>query len=577
MKIQSNFRLIPICSAIVLMTGCVSQGLSEKVNQASNASKMQADQLLQRAKPILTKEERERSEEVNMAYVAGKSVPLERNVNLPLALQKGVKTAVMFPESKVSLATAGERIMLATGIIVSIAPDVYIEDSMLLPKSSNSANKTVASLPPGAIQTFGTGTTPALPALGGMSGTNVSTRAEPDSPYSFQFPKTEAPLSQILDIIAVRLGVKWKYDEVSNTIKIYRLVTKSWETPLASAKSSYTTNFEGSNSASTNTNAIAAKPAPSPVSVSSKDIDELKSLVDNVSSILTKSGSVIANDSTGTITMTDTSDSVEKADAIISNEMAILKRQVIMKVQTIQITSTDSEESSLNITAAINAALQKMPDLSFTTGGPASLASSNAGSLGINVLSGQANGTNVIAKALKEVGDVHVSTEIPLSTRNRHAVYYNVTNTFSYVQSTTPAAATITGSGGTPGITTAQDQVGLKLVMFPKVTSKDTVMLEMSLDQSVLQDIPTFTSGSGSNVQSVQLPNKDSGGSSQEVPIRSGQTMVITGFDKKTNQYDKRSLGNGVPTIFGGSGTAASNRTTTIVLVSVSVKDIDNQ
>src|SRR5450830_1152173 len=98
--------------------------------------------------------------------------------------------------------------------------------------------------------------------------------------------------------------------------------------------------------------------------------------------------------------------------------MAILKRQVILKLQTIQVSSTDSEEASMNISAVVNAALQRMPDLSFTTTGPASLASTNTGTLGINILSGQANGSSAMLKALHEIGNVNVSTEVPLTTRN---------------------------------------------------------------------------------------------------------------------------------------------------------------
>jgi hypothetical protein len=120
-------------------------------------------------------------------------------------------------------------------------------------------------------------------------------------------------------------------------------------------------------------------------------------------------------------------------------------------------------------------------------------------------------------KALAEIGDVETSTEIPIATRNRRSVYYNVRNTFSYVASTTPAAATTGGTGGTPGITTAQDSVGLKLFMHPEVTGKDTVMLNMSLDQSTLKSLETFSSGTGASMQSVQLPNVDGEGSSQYV------------------------------------------------------------
>jgi type II secretory pathway component GspD/PulD (secretin) len=143
----------------------------------------------------------------------------------------------------------------------------------------------------------------------------------------------------------------------------------------------------------------------------------------------------------------------------------------------------------------------------------------------------------------------------------------------SYVSGTTPAPATAGGTGGIPGITTAQDEVGTKIMIYPNATSRNDVVLTVALDQSVLQSLQSFSSGSGSNVQTVQLPNVNGEGSTQEVPIRSGQTLVLTGFDRIADQYDKRTLGSGIPLLGGGSMTANRTRTTTIVLVSVVVSD----
>lgn len=571
--------VFPLASSILLLCGCVSQQITESVDSSVAFKTGRVAQMLNKTRTDLTVAEKERAQEVNMPYLAGKAVPLARNVSMPRALQKGVKTAVLFPENRISLSAAGERIMLATGLIVSIAQDVYIDDSMLLPKHLTSTGKAGAQpLPVGAPVLAGMGNAPALPALPNLAfpaSMGSLNKHEADSPLNFEFPRTEAPLSQILDLISVRLGIRWKFEEATNTIRFYRLVTKSWQTPFSSAANSYTTTFSGATTSSNNTNAASMTPGASPISSTSRDVNELKSITDSVSTVMTKSGNIVANAATGTITLTDTFDSVAEADVLISREINILSRQVMLKVQTIQVTSTDSEQSGIDIAAVVNAAIQNLPNLNFTASSPSSLAGTNAGTFGLNVLSGGANGTSAIVKALKQYGKVQTSTELPLTTRNRHAIYYNVTNTFSYVASTTPGTASITG-GGTPGITTAQDQVGLKLMLYPNVTSRDTVMLTMSLDQSVLDSLVTFSSGSGSNIQSVQLPNKNGEGSSQEVPIKNGQTIVLTGFDKTTDQYDKRSLGNGVPSIIGGSAKANRDRTTTVVLVSVLVKDIDN-
>lgn len=579
MKIQLHTLVTSFI--IVGLTGCVSDRIKSDVESAIVAKDSDARAYIKQANPSRSKAEREAAQEVNMPFVAGKSVPLARNVSLPRPLQAGVNTAVLFPKNAISLAAAAERIMLASGLYVSIAQDVYIDDSMLMPKSMQ-ANKSPAAqaLPVAVAPITSSNGLPDLSSLQAPTDTKVghplTGNKSPDTPYQLEFPRIEAPLAQILDLIAVRLGIRWKFEESTNTIRFYRLVTKTWSTPFSAANSRYTTDFEGITSASNNQNAITVRPGISPVGLTSKDVNELKSISENVSSIMTKSGSIVTNASTGTITLTDTHDVVEAADKLIANEISILSRVVMLKVQTIQVTNSDAEQAGVDIGGVVNAVLQKMPNLNFTVGSPASLTSSNAGSFGINVLSGQANGTTAIIDALKQYGKVQTSIEMPLITRNHRAIYYNVTNTFSYVSSTTPGTASITGGGGTPGITTSQDQVGLKLMMYPNVTSRDTVMLTMSLDQSVLQGIQSFASGTGSNQQTVQLPNKNGEGSNQEVPIKSGQTIVITGFDKTSDQYDKRTLADGVPVLLGGSGKANRERTTTLVLVSVLVKDIDN-
>lgn len=387
-------------------------------------------------------------------------------------------------------------------------------------------------------------------------------------------PRMNAPLSQILDIIATKLAIKWKYEEASNSIRFYRLVTKTWETPFRATKSSYKSTLAGETSQSSNTNALTAKSQnTSPVEDKMDDLVELTAMRDNVDSVMTRSGSIFANPATGSITLTDTTEVVEAADSIITNGVRSLSRMVRLRVQTVKVTSKNNGEAGVDVSAAISRALKNVPDLTLSLGSPANLVSSNAGSVGLKVFSGAASGSSAIVKALQEVGDVETSTEIPIATRNRRGAYYNVRNTFSYVASTTPAAATTGGTGGTPGITTAQDSVGLKLFMLPEVTSMATVMLNMSLDQSTLQSLETFSSGSGTNTQSVQLPNIAGEGSTQQVSIRNGQTIVLTGFDTKSNQYDKRTLGNKIPIIAGGSLRASESRSTTIVLVTAEVVD----
>lgn len=589
-----NKHLLPltIIASTILSTGCVSTQLTTEARGNIAVSRANVAENFEKAlPPSVSKQAYEKSQEVDAPWLVGKSVPLARSVTLPPALQKDVKTTMMFKSSWVSLTTAAERIMLATNMVVTIAPDVYLEGASLQRKNvkdDGGTNGSASAIQPGfAAMPVGmpVATTPIplpLPGSGGNtvapsplpSGNVGNDLRGPESASGFDMPQMNAPLSQILDIIATKLSIKWKYDESTNSIRFYRLVTKTWETPFRASKSSYKSTLEGATSQSSNSNSLSNNTENrQPVEDEMRDLVELTAMRDNVDSIMTKSGSIFANAATGSITATDTPEVIEAANTIITDGVRSLSRMVRLRLQTVKVTSKNSGEAGVDVSAAVSRALKNIPDFSVSLGSAANLVSTNAGSVGLDVFSGSAAGSYAIVKALKEIGDVETSTEIPIATRNRRSVYYNVRDTFSYVASTTPAAATTGGTGGTPGITTAQDSVGLKLFMLPEVTAKDTVMLNMSLDQSTLKSLVTFSSGTGANLQSVQLPNIAGEGSSQYVPIRNGQTVVLTGFDTKSNQYDKRTLGDKVPFLAGGSLRASETRSTTIVLVTAEVVD----
>ncbi len=99
--------------------------------------------------------------------------------------------------------------------------------------------------------------------------------------------------------------------------------------------------------------------------------------------------------------------------------------------------------------------------------------------------------------------------------------------------------------------------------------------LTLAFDQSALDGpIETFTSGSGNNQQSVQVPKIVAKGiPAQDLIVRNGQTVIVTAFDQTDSQFSHRTLGEYLPTILGGSLTASKSRTFTLVLATVMVQD----
>jgi hypothetical protein len=131
------------------------------------------------------------------------------------------------------------------------------------------------------------------------------------------------------------------------------------------------------------------------------------------------------------------------------------------------------------------------------------------------------------------------------------------------------------GTGGVPGITTSTATVGFKLAVYADATSRDDVNLTIALDQSK-QDGPLekFTSGSGDNQQSVQTINLVGKGiPKQDLIVRNGQTVLMTALDQDDTQNTRRTLGESLPMILGGSQTVSKTRTFTLLLATVMVQD----
>ncbi|TES61329.1 hypothetical protein E2P84_43740 [Burkholderia cepacia] len=581
-------RYLVAVAAAPLLTACISPELldaTKKPTESALAAVDAREQLLARLSS--SRNAAPRSQDVNKPYLAGKVRPLPRNVSLPYALRKGVSVAVIFPEKRVKWATFAERVELATGIPVVVAPEVYLPLSAMMPLSQGgpggapNGNSIATQLPMPTPSGLGVdakaipGVNPPGTPLGSViPRPGYANAASDDDDYlTVDVDNTIEPVANLLDRAASRKTVHWEYDEKTNVLRIYRFVTRQWQIPVSGAQRTYSSNFTGGTQQSSSQTSLQSNNDTSPMKSEVKDANELYSIRDTAKLVMTQAGKIYADPNSGTITISDTKEAVDAAEKLVRKQVAILSRTVLLRLQTVQLTSNDDGESGVDWNAVISRALHSLPQFSLSTLSPATLVGSNAGSVGLNIVSGAAGGSKAIIQALKEIGHVETSTELPLATRNRHPVYYNVRQSFNYVQSTTPATGAVGGSGGVPGIITAQDQVGTKIFLFPNATSKDNVMLTVSLDSSVKQSMDTFTSGNGSNQQSVQLPVINGEGSQQEVPIRNGSTIVLTGFDRKQNQFEQRTLGDKIPLLAGGSRTASSTRTTTIVLVSVQIVD----
>jgi len=480
--------------------------------------------------------------EVNRPYVAGKSVPLAREVTLPHSLRQGVKTEIVFRgASRTDLTAAAQALSVAIGVPVRVRPDALLPAENFGPRGSG-----------------GGAGAPAAP--GGPLGSG-----------SINMPVGELLAADVLDSITAQTSTYWKFD--AGVVEIYRLVTKNFEIHAQQGKTSVSTGLgrtgvQGGSFEST-----------SQTKVDQANMDPLLDMKATVEGMLSRGGSVVAG--SNSMVVTDTKENMDRITAYIEGQNKALTRRVRLMFEAIEVTSRDNNEVGLNWDVVFNR-LARMPggNLVNTLIGnqsPATLSSAQAGQASFAV-SGNSmfSGSQLMLKALSDVGSVVNHTRVPMMTLNRRPVQYAVRTNFDYVSSI--QVNTVASSAGTttaPAITQKEETVGTVLTVTPSAFVDGQIIMNLAYDNTTLRSLEPYSAGgkAGDASSTVQQRTIDGSGTVQSVSIRSGQTLVISGIEKVANQFDERRLDKSTPLLFGGSDRNKSTRTTTVLLVTATSED----
>jgi len=103
--------------------------------------------------------------------------------------------------------------------------------------------------------------------------------------------------------------------------------------------------------------------------------------------------------------------------------------------------------------------------------------------------------------------------------------------------------------------------------VLPRILDHGRLLLMFNLTISELIDLETVLLGSTKDQGSIQNPIVESRGFTQEIAMRSGQSLVLTGFEKVKNKADKSGIGSAETSILGGSADAEKTRSVLVVIL----------
>lgn len=503
---------------------------------------------------------------VKGAWVADNKPMVETEKSKPLPAVFYTNVTNNTP-SAVKVTEVISRISQEKGIQIRLGSD------LIMPQTSLSAISMPVSMMADSTSS-GTGLPPmpqrgqnAAPAASGGGQNNGFTIPERINNINYS-----GTVAGFLDVIASKLQVSWKYE--NNQVIFYKYETKVWTIKALSGTSNVTNQLKAAVTSSGSSGATGSSSGGSDGSGSDNSsintttynaqVDLWKGLENSVKNMLSRYGrtNFAASSDLGTITVTDEPDRLLAINSFIEKVNKDLSQQVTIQMSVYAVEVDDKDQVSVDWNAVWkNAAVS----LGFAT--PVTAAAGAGDTLSATVLSGPWNGTKATMQALATVGKATMVTRGQVVTLNRQSAPLQVVDEQSYLAST---ATTQTGGTTnavqttlTPGVVVS----GFQATVTPKIEDDGDVLLQFGANISNLKSMVTFSSGEGANKQSIQLPNLEQRSFLQRVKMRSGETLVLTGFEQSAGLSANQGFGWSKNILFGGQLYAQGKRVTLVIMV----------
>lgn len=271
-----------------------------------------------------------------------------------------------------------------------------------------------------------------------------------------------------------------------------------------------------------------------------------------INQLLSPEGKVTVSVATTTVTVRDKPTNVALVTQYVNNLNKKLSKQVLVKIQILSVDLENDYNMGINWQIVANAFNKSPFILNGSYGTPISItsfvtqqsvnstltAAPGVPQFGTVVNGNEANqipSYTILFNALAQQGKTSVVTEPRIVCLNNQVSVIRITQQKGYaasVQNTTLA------SGGTAPTSTVTSQItpgnivtGITLYILPKILN-NKIFMQVNADLSILTAFDTF----GTTDSQIQLPTIASKSFNQRGIIRSGETLILSGFRQLGNQ-----------------------------------------
>lgn len=385
----------------------------------------------------------------------------------------------------------------------------------------------------------------------------------------------EGPLSGLLDIAANKMGIWWKFDD--GKVHFYRSVTRTIYIPSIGRKykSSNSITSASSSSGSSTTGSASAGDSGSGGFTSTSDyavdiwadLEKTGKAVAGMSA--GRSAQVIANASTGSITVTGSPVQVRNVEEWVRGLSDNLSQQVAITVTVYSITRHNEDNYQWDPTVIFK---KLSSTYGFTMSGPqapAIISGKEPFNLSANVLNSttatsQWSGSQVAFKALSTLGDVSETINQSVVTLNGQPVPMQVASQITYLaQRATTIAPNV---GATTALTPGTITTGFTAMFLPRIVN-GKVLLNMNLVKSKLDGMEF----AGDNTASIQTPKISSSRFEHSVSLSPGDALMLSGLEKDNGETNRSGVGSANNQLLGGGVGATTGKKLIAIVITAKV------
>jgi type IVB pilus formation R64 PilN family outer membrane protein len=362
-------------------------------------------------------------------------------------------------------------------------------------------------------------------------------------------------LAGLLDALTGQLNLSWRWN--GDQIQIYRYETKMFRLNAIPGDMTTSANL---NTTSSGTGGGGTSGQTTSMSTSMQIWGDVEKAI---KAVMSSGGKLSMTPSAGVIVVRDTPDVMRQVEQQIGQLDKIYQRQVQLNVEVYSIERNENQAASLDWSLFWQQASQKY-GFGYTSGGSAA-ANPAAPNVGITIKHGPFTGSGLMISALNKLGRAVLLTSAAPYTLNGQTVPINVSREQAYLQSFSTTVNTAGGSNQstttlTPGLLTE----GFSMNFTPRILDDNNVLIRFAVDLSTIEDIVTFTSPDGKSA--VQLPKRSVRNFLQNVNVKSGDTLILTGFQQAgSNQSSSAPVGKAW--FLGGSKSAVVQNRTIVIAV----------